>query len=97
MGRLCAAFGGEFVSPEQIDGYHLGDMALVDVNSANDLAKGQAKAAAQAAVANSAQVDAAPAVAGFVAVPPSVQQAQMRRQARAREATVAGWLRRLSV
>jgi hypothetical protein len=70
-------------------------MAITDIDpTARDLQKGQAKTAAQAAGA--AAADLPEVLTEPVPVPPSLHDANLRRAARAREATVAGWLRRLS-
>lgn len=61
--------------------------------STRDLAKGQAKVAAQAVARN---LEAPRVLPDPIGVPPSVREAQSRRAARARQATVARWLRRLS-
>jgi hypothetical protein len=65
-------------------------MAIADVNS-SDLAKGQAKSTAQAAVATPRDLPL-----GAPALPPSARDAQVRQAARVRQAVVARWLRRLN-
>ena len=79
-------------------------MAITDLDpAAQDLRKGAAKTVPQLAGATAADAapapattDLAPVLPGRVTIPPSLRDADRRRAARAREATVAGWLRRLS-
>jgi hypothetical protein len=68
-------------------------MAIADMDP-REVAKGQAKTAAQLLAAGTA--GAARAVTPGAEIPPSARDAQNRQAARARQAVVARWLRQLN-